>query len=152
MKFPAVFVRPLFVPPVVVPPVFSPSMSVRLRSQRRRASPLLIAAFAGVGAWPACNEPGPRVYTAQPFDPERICLEAYEAIGLVTAEALPSSCEAVCLLVDEQLYVSTVCPPYPLEASILSQDLSPECAGALDAFDQELACDEADAGAADAAP
>ena len=91
----------------------------------------------------ACDEPGPRVYTAQLYRPELDCLEAYAPLGLVEGEALSSQCEPVCLALGEELYVSTVCPPYPAEVGLESPE-SELCGAALTAVASELACDAAE--------
>jgi hypothetical protein len=88
-------------------------------------------------AW-GCDGSGPRVYTAQRHAVEAGCLETYAPIGLVEAEAVSSLCPPVCLRLGEDLYVSTVCPPYPAEASVEAED-SEACAAALAA----PSCDEA---------
>ena len=77
-----------------------------------------------------CDESGPRVYTAQRYSVDDGCLETYAPIGLVEAEAVSSQCPPVCLGLGEDLYVSTLCPPYPAEASIEPED-SEGCAAAL---------------------
>ncbi len=77
-----------------------------------------------------CDESGPRVYTAQRFSPEVACLEAYAPLGLVEAKDLGALCEPVCLSQDVELFVSSVCPPYPTEASLEAADAE-GCAAAL---------------------
>jgi hypothetical protein len=93
------------------------------------------AALLGAAAWlfilaPGCDEFGPRVYTAQRHAVDSGCLEAYAPIGLVEAEAVSALCEPVCLSLGEDLYVSTLCPPYPAEASVEPED-SEGCTAAL---------------------
>jgi hypothetical protein len=96
---------------------------------------LVLCAGAGTG----CDESGPRVFTAQRYRADRACLETYAPLGLVEAEDIGSLCEPVCLSEGEELFISTVCPPYPAEASVEPSD-SEGCAAALAAS----ACDEAD--------
>jgi hypothetical protein len=81
----------------------------------------------------ACSDTGPRVYTAQPYDPAVACLGEYESIGLVEADELPASCEPTCLAVSETVYVTTLCAPYPDLATPLTADESEDCAAALQA-------------------
>lgn len=90
-----------------------------------------------------CEDFGPRVYTAQLFQADPGCLEAYTPIGLVQAKDLGSECEPVCLRLGDALYVSTVCAPYPAEASIEGADVE-ECAAALAALDG-ASCEESGA-------
>jgi len=78
-----------------------------------------------------CEQEGPRVYTAMPFNAADGCLGAYEALGLVEADELPATCAPVCLQENETLYVSTVCAPYPTEATVVSAGDSADCESAL---------------------
>jgi len=105
------------------------------------------AALLGAVAALGCEESGPRVYTAQAYLAEAECLEQYAPIGLVEADVLASTCDAVCLFIDAQLYVSAVCAPYPAEASVEDGGDSAECAAALRAFEDEVSCEPLDAGA-----
>jgi hypothetical protein len=100
------------------------------------------ALLASSGA--GCDDYGPRVYTAAPYRADLGCLDPYVPIGVVQAQALGSLCEPVCLRDGATLYVSTVCSPYPAEASIEGADAGSECAAAL-------AAGNCDAPAADAA-
>jgi hypothetical protein len=97
--------------------------------------PGTLTALLGGAVWlfvlaPACDEFGPRVYTAQRHAVDPGCLEAYAPIGLVEARAVSALCEPVCLSLGEGLYVSTLCPPYPAEASVEPED-SEGCTAAL---------------------
>jgi hypothetical protein len=96
----------------------------------------------------SCNDPGPRVYTAQLYQPESACLEEYAPLGLVEAGDLPSTCAPVCLRVADELYVSTVCAPYPAQANRELARASDECQAALAAVEAGAACADvpADAG------
>lgn len=114
------------------------------RRARRRAarSRRTLAAVLGAAAWlgllaAGCDESGPRVYTAQRYAADDGCLETYAPIGLVEAEAVSALCAPVCLSLGEDLYVSTLCPPYPAEASVDPEDAE-GCAAALAA----PSCDE----------
>jgi hypothetical protein len=89
------------------------------------------------------------VYTAQRYRPDAACLEPYIALGLVQADTLASTCEPICLRVAEDLYVSPVCAPYPIEASLEAPEQSADCAAAQAAQVGGVTCD---AGGADAAP
>lgn len=96
---------------------------------RRHLAALVGAAAGALVSTVSCDEAGPRVYTAQRHATESGCLETYAPIGLVEAEAVSSLCGPVCLLLDEALYVSSVCPPYPAQASVEPED-SAACAAA----------------------
>ena len=101
-----------------------------------------------LGCWLqlACGESGPRVYTAQAFQADPGCLDGYSPIGIVEAEALSANCDPVCLELEGQLYVSVVCAPYPSQAEVLAPGDSPDCEAALQALEDERACDDWDGG------
>lgn len=88
-----------------------------------------------------CEQAGPRVYSAMPFDTELQCLRDYVPLGLVEAEDLPASCDPVCLTRDDTLYVSQVCAPYPAEASLVTPEVSSDCAAALASLQDGGSCD-----------
>jgi len=95
------------------------------------------ALSVALGALLGCDESGPRVYTAQLYEPDLACLDAYAPIGLVEAEDISSLCEPVCLRTADGLHVSTLCAPYPAEATLEGPE-STECVAALAAG----TCDE----------
>ena len=113
-------------------PVTGASVTHQGRARSRRAIPALLGASALLLLAPGCEGSGPRVYTAQRHSPETGCLETYAPIGLVEAEAVSSQCPLVCLNLGEELYVSSVCPPYPARASVEPDD-SEGCAAARSA-------------------
>lgn len=98
----------------------------------------------GASLLPGCDESGPRVYTAQPYRAALGCLDAYTPLSLVEARDVGAQCGPVCLRLGASLYVSSVCSPYPVEATLASRG-DAECAAALLAPQ----CDErlADSGA-----
>lgn len=89
-----------------------------------------------------CTESGPRVYTARPYAAEEGCIGGSVPIGVVQADELASKCAPVCLLVEEALYVSAVCAPYPSRAAIVAPDESRECASAIARREAEIFCEE----------
>lgn len=120
---------------------------------RRCRHGLRLAVLLGASAL-ACEDFGPRVYTARLFQADPGCLEAYAPIGLVQARDIGAQCEPVCLRLGAALYVSTLCAPYPAEVSLEGADTE-ECAAALAALGASASCDEAsaaDAGADASAP
>jgi hypothetical protein len=108
-------------------------------------------ALLGAMCMSSCEEFGPRVYTAQRYRPELGCLETYAPLGLIEAKDVGALCAPVCLARDDELFVSTVCPPYPATTS-LDEPESESCAAALAAPSCEGDGEEnaADAGSADA--
>jgi hypothetical protein len=106
------------------------------------AAPLLAAALLG-----ACSDFGPRVYTARLYR-RAGCLEPYAALGLVQSGALGALCPPVCLRLDGELYVSSVCPPYPARSSV-APAADADCAEALAASARGASCEPPDAAASD---
>jgi hypothetical protein len=64
-------------------------------------------------------------------------------LGVVYAEYLRATCDATCLLLGDQLYVSSVCAPYPERAEVTAPEENADCAAALEAFAQDLTCEAA---------
>jgi hypothetical protein len=62
-------------------------------------------------------------------------------LAIVYAGRLPAQCEPVCLRLNQQLYVSSVCPPYPERAQLERAEQSVECAAALAALAADQTCD-----------
>jgi hypothetical protein len=85
----------------------------------------------GLAVLPGCDESGPRVYTAQAYEPANGCLDDYVPVGLVMSAALFPTCDPVCLELGNVLYVSTVCAPYPATAVPVAPEDSTDCATAL---------------------
>lgn len=108
------------------------------------SSALLALAAAG------CSEYGARIYSAHPYRAGRSCLERSVAIGVVQAGQLPATCPGQCLLLDETLYVSNVCPPNPARAELVDPANSSACAEALGLLGSQSWCEPPDP--ADAAP
>lgn len=89
-----------------------------------------IAVLLGSLLTAACNDVAPSVYTARAYEPDAMCLDDYVPIGLVDTDTLSSLCPPTCLDVGGSLYVSTVCAPFPTEATE-AKPASPECVQAL---------------------
>jgi hypothetical protein len=100
---------------------------------------LLVCAFLLTG----CEETGPRVYTARLYhaNDQGGCVDTYTPIGLVEADEIRSSCDAVCLLQEGSVYVSTVCAPYPSTAEVVAVDDSADCAAALALAEADAVCE-----------
>ena len=95
----------------------------------RRLSAFLVVIGCATAA--GCDQEGPRVFTAMPVDTEGHCLGPYAPIGVIDAQDLPATCEATCLTLNDTLYVSEVCAPYPTDVTVVSAVDSPVCAEAL---------------------
>lgn len=67
-------------------------------------------------------------------------MEGSVPLAVVYADSLRADCEPACLRLNELLYVSVVCPPYPEQAQVETAETSPECAGALAALAAEQNC------------
>jgi hypothetical protein len=100
---------------------------------------LLLPILLMLGA-AACEEYGPRVYTAQPYQVGDTCLQPSVPIGVVKAAELRANCEPVCLLLDGALYVSRVCPPLPERALETAADAGTDCANAVSLLRSQALC------------
>lgn len=89
----------------------------------------------------ACNDDLARIYTARPYQADPGCVDSYVPLAVVYAERLRATCVPTCLLQDEQLYVSSLCAPYPERAEILAPGEDADCTAALEAFAQDLSCE-----------
>ncbi|MET0410265.1 MAG: hypothetical protein ABW217_03165 [Polyangiaceae bacterium] len=136
----------------------SPWRGIRAEWRARRSLALLATACTSLWSLSACNDDLARVYTARPYQADPGCLDSYVPIAVVYAERLPATCEPTCLLQDDQLYVSTVCAPYPERAELLLPEADADCTAALEALAQDLSCeteldsDSADGGASEEPP
>jgi len=90
----------------------------------------------------ACDDSGPSVYTARAYQAADACLDAYTPIGLVDVGALSALCAPTCLMIADSLYVSTLCPPYPAEATAVSASAAPSCGDALALLKADTTCKE----------
>ena len=119
------------------------------RSLERRASALAATATLATIATAACVSADSYVYTAQRFDPAGACLEPYRAVEVVEGPGVAATCEASCLTVGGDVFVTTMCPPLPTVATELASD-DAACMAALAALKTtcgEEPGDSADSGA-----
>ncbi|MBS2018478.1 MAG: hypothetical protein JST00_36775 [Deltaproteobacteria bacterium] len=89
-----------------------------------------LAAAAALGA--ACVTTETYVYTAQKYDAANACVEDYRAIEVIDGKGAKSTCPASCLLVNGELFVSTMCPPLPAVAAAVALDAA-DCKAAIGA-------------------
>jgi hypothetical protein len=111
-----------------------------------------IAAAMALLAGGACLAAESYVYTAQKYDPTADCVNASKPIEVVKGSGASATCPAACLMVGEDLYVSTLCPPLPTIATAVDRDAG-DCVAALAAAARGGTCDAplAIEGGADAA-
>ncbi len=122
---------------------------------RGAATTALLAAAAMV----ACIATDSYLYSAQKYDPAGDCLTGAKAIEVVQGSGASAKCPVTCLMVGEDLYVSTLCAPFPTIATVVDADAG-TCIAALAAAAKGGTCDNpadggathADADAGDAAP
>jgi hypothetical protein len=102
----------------------------------------LVAAllFVVVGVLLACERADRYIYTAQKFDPAAGCLGAYEPIEAVTGSGVSATCAPTCLLVDGELYLSTLCPPVPTIAEEVPA-ADEACRAAIAAASGDASCE-----------
>jgi hypothetical protein len=115
----------------------------------------VLGACAAATAVCGCDNPSVHVYSGQLFDTQGQCvLPTSTALDVVSGAATGNSCSAACLVGSSQVYVSTVCPPYPAGYGVETQDAglaaSDPCAAALTAFAAGTTCGaSSDGGASD---
>jgi hypothetical protein len=116
---------------------------------------LALVVALSVQALIACSGPDARVYTARKYDAAAACIEGSIPVGVVHVESLPSTCDPVCMLVDDALYVSTVCAPYPARANLVGPEETADCGLAIALLEADARCTDdvlapTDAGTGDA--
>mgnify|MGYP001237919890 CR=1 FL=1 len=99
----------------------------------------------------ACEDPGVHVFSAQLYDTTGQCVApSSTALDVIGGAATGDNCAPACLVESSQVYVSTVCPPYPggysVEAADAATDASDPCTAALAAFAAGTACGAGDDG------
>jgi hypothetical protein len=108
---------------------------------RRRRLPFVslvaVAVAAAAAALGACEDASSYVYTAQKYDPAGDCRGAYAPVEVVNGPGASATCQAICMTVGADLYVSTMCPPLPAVATEVAADAA-ACVAALAAE----ACDD----------
>jgi hypothetical protein len=97
----------------------------------------LIAIATALSA--ACDGPESHVYVAMPYEPSRDCLDPSTSLAIIDTPDGSLDCAPTCLVLpappavgSEQVYVSTMCGPYPTDFDDSQTD--PLCAPALAAF------------------
>ncbi len=116
----------------------------------------LFAALASVGA---CAEREVYIYSAARYDEAADCIAPYSSLETIEGEGASVRCSPKCISFEDELYVSTVCPPVPTGAELVPPE-DPTCAAALRAFNRDGgACSEGagsgaseDAGGSEAGP
>lgn len=104
-------------------------------------------AVLAAAAMAACVATDSYVYSAQKYDPTADCITASKGIEVVQGSGASARCSPMCLMVGEDLYVSTLCPPLPTIATAVDDDAG-TCIAALAAAAKGGTCDSpADGGA-----
>jgi hypothetical protein len=107
-------------------------------------------AVLAAAATEACIAADSYVYSAQKYDPAADCVSGPKPIEVVQGSGASALCPAKCLMVGEDLYVSTLCPPLPTIATAVDDDAG-ACIAALAAAATGGTCDSpADGGASSA--
>jgi hypothetical protein len=109
-------------------------------------------ALLALAAIAACEGAQVYVYSAQKYDPAADCVATYAPVETVSGSGTSSTCPPMCLSVGSDIFVSTMCPPFPSIATPVPPDAGP-CIAALAAAESGGTCDtpaeagaEADAG------
>ena len=100
-----------------------------------------VTAVLGAVAFAAsCISTDSYVYTAQKYDPTNDCVNGYKPVEIVKGSGASAVCAPTCLMVGDDLYVSTLCPPIPDIASAVDSDAGP-CIAAVKAQASGGTCD-----------
>jgi hypothetical protein len=104
-----------------------------------------LVALLGSAAIAACEDPGVHVFSGQLFDTQGQCVDpSSTALDVISGAATGNNCAPACLVASSQVYVSTVCPPYPpgfsVEGADAAMDPADPCTGALAAFAAATTC------------
>jgi len=100
----------------------------------------VITAFGAIAALAACEDNQKYVYSARQYDPINMCVGEYVPVEQVTGSGAGSKCAPSCSMVGSDLYVSTMCPPLPGNATAVD-DTDPACMAAMAAFASGGTCD-----------
>jgi hypothetical protein len=107
---------------------------------RGMATTAVLAALASAASVASCITTDSYLYTAQKYDPTNDCVTAYKAVEVVTGSGASARCAPACLMVGDDLYVSTLCPPLPAIATAVGADAG-TCIAALAAAATGGTCD-----------
>ena len=117
---------------------------------RTRGSAIVATvALAGAAcAWLACSDDvRSHIFAGRQYDPTRNCLLDLQAIDVVEGPTPQNTCPPACVVSDETdaepslLYVSTMCPPYPIYPYESDAGSDPRCAEALLANVYNTSCE-----------
>ena len=108
-----------------------------------------IAALAGAACvWMACSDDTKsHVFSGRQFDQNRHCLEDLQSIDVVAGPEPETPCAPVCVLSDATdanpslVYVSSMCPPYPIYPYDSDAGSDPRCVEALIAYHYDTSCE-----------
>lgn len=110
-----------------------------------------LAAFAAVLALASCDDVNVHILSGQLYQPQADCLEPSSGIDVVNGGSTGDNCDPQCLSIGEgdatAIYVTTMCPPYPLDYAVEAVDATAgpgdPCTGAFAAFDSsDSSCPE----------
>lgn len=101
-----------------------------------------VALAVTLSASAGCGD-GTHAFLAQRYDPEKKCLAQVQALDVIAGEP-PGDCSVVCLVriatpsSPEEIYVSSMCPPYP--PALETSGRGAACVEALDARARGVTC------------
>lgn len=94
----------------------------------------------------SCDEPNVHILTAQLYDPAADCVSASDGVDVANGPATGDNCGPECLSITSgdatSVYVTTVCPPFPLDYTAEAEDAASgagdPCTGAFAAYEGYL--------------
>jgi hypothetical protein len=113
-----------------------------------------LIALSATLAIASCDDVNLHILSGQLYDPINACVQPSAGIDVVPGEATGDACDPVCLTATSGtssfVYVTTMCPPYPVDYTTESQaaatDPSDPCTGAFAAYNAGTICAPATAG------
>ncbi|HEX3343929.1 MAG TPA: hypothetical protein VHS09_05115, partial [Polyangiaceae bacterium] len=90
----------------------------------------------------SCDEPDVHILTAQLYDPAGACVGASNGVDVVQGPSTGDNCSPSCLSIasgdGSSVYVTTVCPPFPQDYGVETEDTTDgaadPCIGAFGAY------------------
>jgi hypothetical protein len=109
---------------------------------------------AGVqlSTWGCSDDVLSHPYNGEQLDETGACLEPVQSIDVVTGDEPSGTCKPICILsqpddtVPQEVFVSSMCAPYPAYPYIVNPANDPRCTLAIEAFNHDTLCDFYDGG------
>jgi hypothetical protein len=108
----------------------------------------LVAAAAALTLAACDDDVRSHIYSGEAFDTTLGCLEPLQSIDVVEGPAPGGTCAPTCILSlpddadPQQVFVSSMCAPYPLYPYDSDAGSDPRCVAAIAAFERNTLCED----------